>query len=265
MVGRFFSVHLPHPHIQWGLDFLSKKALLLFHLCQSIVPSAPPPHQLCDAWNPSERKILGSVEWHWGKGSRRGGVGGFRVCKSSSPGGCKPLRRVDFLPAGNPAHSLHPPPLTSPADAVRAECTSPESCTAAVWLENRTHLGTLDKMLSAAQFQCFSAVGAQTEQTGEGCCGARTGPWPAARRPTFHIYPPGSRFSHTNQWKQGLGMMQRPGNLHWDGMAPPLLINFYLKDGRGIKLLVTAKKVFFITYLKVAVIQWNYCTVMKIK
>lgn len=125
MVGRFFSIHLPHPHIQWGLDFLCKRALLLFHLCQSVVPSAPPPHQLCDAWNPSERKILGSVGWHWGKGSRRGGVGGFRVCKSSSPGGCKPLCRVDFLPAGNPAHSLHPPPLTSPADAVRAERTSP--------------------------------------------------------------------------------------------------------------------------------------------
>lgn len=35
----------------------------------------------------------------------------------SSPGGHKALRRADFLPAGNPAHSLHPPPLMSQADA----------------------------------------------------------------------------------------------------------------------------------------------------
>ncbi|RXN16625.1 hypothetical protein ROHU_027466 [Labeo rohita] len=61
------------------------------------------------------------------KEPERGGVGWFRVCAPvrSSPGGRKALCRVDFLPAGNPAHSLHPPPLTSRADAVRAEFRKP--------------------------------------------------------------------------------------------------------------------------------------------
>ncbi|KAL1282888.1 hypothetical protein QQF64_001691 [Cirrhinus molitorella] len=76
------------------------------------------------------------------KEPERGGVGWSRVCAPmrSSPGGHKLLSRVDFLPAGNPAHSLHPPPLTSPADAVR-KATSPvrRRC----GLQTRSHQGTL--------------------------------------------------------------------------------------------------------------------------
>lgn len=86
-----------------------------------------------------------------------------------------------------------------------------------------------------------------------------------ARCQKTHFYPPGSRFCHTDQWKQELGVMQRPGNLHRDGMAPPLIINFYLKDGRGIKLLVTWGNSCQKVFLEVAVIQWICCTVIKIE
>lgn len=133
MVGKFsgFTCHL---HLQSQALTLSMKKHYYYFICRLApcqnVPSALHFHLHTGSVMP-ETPVRGKF-WEVSgdsevKEPERGGVGWFRVCAPvrSSPGGRKALCRVDFLPAGNPAHSLHPPPLTSRADAVRAEFRKP--------------------------------------------------------------------------------------------------------------------------------------------